>query len=165
MSVFSNVPQCEPNTANQIASYFRNDPRSNKVNLAIASYRTDDGTCCKWFCSKLYQIKFFVCFRYSVGFSSSWRHWEIDGLRFDPESRVFADFRFECFQRRSAKIVSWRRKSGSGRKSSNGYSEWVSFQIKLLYNLFLSNNFPVLNYSEKDEMFSTLIRLFLALAL
>jgi len=43
MSVFSNVPQCEPNSANQIASYFRNDPRSNKVNLAIASYRTDDG--------------------------------------------------------------------------------------------------------------------------
>ena len=155
MSVFSNVPQCEPNTANQIASYFRNDPRSNKVNLAIASYRTDDGNSSTWFCPKFYQLKFLLVLRYSVGFSSSWRHWEIDVLRFDSESRVFADFRFECFQRRSAKIMSWWRKSGFGGKSRNGYSEWVSLK------------FPVLFYSEKDEnlMFSTLIRLFLALAL
>ena len=43
MSLFSNVPQCEPNTASKISSGFRIDERPNKINLAIGAYRNDDG--------------------------------------------------------------------------------------------------------------------------
>jgi len=43
MSIFGEVPAAVPVSIFQLSLEYKNDPRDEKVNLAISAYRTDEG--------------------------------------------------------------------------------------------------------------------------